>query len=60
MWQDQSSAQTSHTQEVQRNSFVLHSHTKAEVKISYQSLRWVVMEGLKSQFAISWGRTLLR
>ena len=39
----QSSVKTSHTEEVQSNLFVLHSHTKAEVKIRYHSLsgwRW--------------------
>lgn len=41
---DQSSVKTSHTEEVQSNSFALHSHTKAEVKIRYRSLggwQWI-------------------
>lgn len=35
---DQSSVQTCHPEQVQSNSSALHSHTKAEVKISHHSL----------------------
>lgn len=35
---DQSSVKTRHTEEVQSNSFALHRHTKAEVKIRCHSL----------------------